>query len=130
MVGGTGQTCHVERIAMGINDFYGFDTTRLLYGQNAFHIPVDFISQRVDSDSGKVWGVFQTSMGLPLMGGSDKTHVLMLGDMFYRPRVIVGSSHLEGTGIAGIAKSGFMDVDAWLDHGDIVLAEGSSRATR
>lgn len=105
----------------GIGGLYeGLDINKVMYGQNAFQIPINMISQEVEGE--KVTGVFQTSIGLPLRFNSQRTHILILGDLVFRPRLVIASDHLRGSGFAGLAKDGFADMDGWLQHGDIILS--------
>lgn len=106
----------------GISGLYGgLDMTKVMFGQNAFHIPVNIISQDV-GEGEKVAGVFQTSHGLPLRFNSQRTHVLALGDMMFRPRLVIASDHWRGMGISGLYKDGFISVEDWLANGDVIIS--------
>lgn len=102
-------------------NLYGdLDMAKVMMGQNAFHIPINLIAQPMDQ--GRIIGVFQTSNGVPLLANSNKTHVLLLGDMIFRPRVIAASNAFQGCGVSALLKQGFSEIETWL-KGDVILAE-------
>lgn len=104
----------------GIAGLYeGMDMAKVMMGQNAFHIAMNLIIQTYGNDTAA--GVFQTKQGKPLYAGSERSHILMLGDMIYRPRVIVASDAFQGTGIGGLFTSGFTEMDKWIETGDLIL---------
>lgn len=105
-------------------DLYaGVDMTKVMFGSRAIHVPLNLIVQRVDNNSGKVTGVFQTSVGTPLLFGAknDQAHVLILGDAIIRPGLAYASNHLVGTGFSGIAMHGFVNQAEWIEHGTMLL---------
>ena len=85
-------------------------TPEEVLGKPLIHVPINLISQEIDGE--KVIGTFQTTLGQKLMWGSDKTHVMISGDVFIRPHLIFHTNELRGVGIAGLAKCGFIS-DAW-----------------
>ena len=94
--------------------------TRAMFGDNAVHCGANMIVQ--DAGGGRVLVVLQSTSGRPkhpLMFGSNHTHQLLMGDMVFRPRVVLGSNDFAGEGISNIASGGF-DLDRWLDA-DLLL---------
>lgn len=106
---------------MSIASLYeGVDIAKVMMGERAFHIPINFITQHA-SENG-VAGVFQTTHGLQLMGGDANKfiHVLTMGDMIFRPRLMIGSDDFKGVGMAGLYKDGFISHEQWL-KGTVIL---------
>lgn len=98
---------------------FGVDMAKVMMGEDAFQVAFNLISQACD-DGEKVAGVFQTSHGLPLLAGSQRTHILMLGDMIFRPRLIVATDAFRGAGLSHLAKEGFISAEEWA-KGDVIL---------
>jgi hypothetical protein len=98
--------------------FEGVNMAKVMMGERAFQIPLNLIVQPYAD--GVVTGVFQTQMGEPLTCGSKRTHILLLGDMIYRPRLAIGSDEFRGRGLASLCRDGFVDTKNWL-AGDILL---------
>lgn len=96
-------------------------TPDMLLGKPTLHLPMNFIVQSYPD--GKTSGVFQTVSGKPLTFDSKKTHQLILGDVFIRPRLVFESDHLKGAGISGIFTSGFTETDDWIAGGMIFNRE-------
>ncbi len=101
------------------DSLFGIDMAKVVMGQNAFQVAFNMIVQTYDD--GTAAGVFQTRHGEPLRAGSKRSHVLMLGDMIYRPRVIIASDAFRGSGIKGLLMDGFAQMDKWIDTGDQIL---------
>lgn len=97
---------------MNIANALGMDcSAQFLYGANAIEIPINFILQQTGNDENKVAGVFQSSMGKALTYGGFQTgrpHVLVMGQMMFRPLVIVDTDRLIGQGIGNIYMNGFI----------------------
>lgn len=93
---------------------------KVMMGERAFQIPLNLITQHA-SENG-VAGVFQTTQGLQLMGGDANkfVHVLTMGDMIFRPRLMIGSNDFTGWGIGGLFKDGFISHEQWL-KGTVIL---------
>lgn len=105
-----------------MNSLFGdYDMAKLMMGERAFHIPVNFIAQQTDKGSDKVAGVWQSSMGKPLFPDDKFIHVLTLGDMIFRPRLMIGSNSFSGRGISSLYKDGFIDMDKWVNEGEVIL---------
>lgn len=95
----------------------GVNVAKVMLGERAFHIPFNLIAQPMGD--GKVVGVFQTTAGLPLLCGSSRTHVLLVGDMMFRPRLAFGSDAFRGSGLSVLATNGFAEPDKWM-AGDVI----------
>lgn len=104
---------------------------RAMFGQNAVQVPINFIMQDND-DPDIVSGVFQLKhpLGRNLRFGSKKTHVLALGDMVFRPHLVVETDAFRGHGITGLYTSGFADIDTWVRQGTILVDPGIRDLTR
>lgn len=95
---------------------------RAMFGENAVQVGFNYIVQ--EANDGRVLVIAQSTSPVakhPLMFGSQRTHVMALGDMVFRPRLVMGSDKLRGRGLTGIATSGFLDMDAWGDSADLIL---------
>lgn len=112
---------------MGADNLFGVDMAKVMFGQHAFHIPMNLIVQDC-GDGVTAAGVFQTKSGAPLFAGSKKTHVLLLGDMVFRPRIILASNNLQGMGISHIFTDGFV-TDVW-DGADRILVPDLPKETK
>ncbi len=93
------------------------DYTKAIMGENAVSLPFNFIRQEADKGRGLILG---QETGISLAFGSTLPHVLVMGDMIFRPHLVIESKHLVGVGAAGIITS-FADVDEWLTQGSIVF---------
>ena len=95
-----------------------------MFGCNAIKVPFNCIVQ--DQGDGGIAAVIVVggSMAARYKFGSKKTHQLIVGDAVIRPHFVVDSDHLIGTGLAGLAKSGFADIAGWLKNGDMLIDAG------
>lgn len=105
--------------------YAGLDMTKVMMGERAFQLSINLIAQRMDDNN--VIGCFQTSQGLPLLHGSPRTHVLLLGDMIFRPRLVLASDEFRGSGFSHLATNGFAEQEKWL-QGDTILAPFSGES--
>jgi hypothetical protein len=104
------------------------DYTRLMFGNRAVHVGANLIIQPGQTENGQdqVVCVLQSRMpanaqgGHPLAFGSQRSHILALGDLVFRPHLILASDALRGRGLTSLAKDGFTDTDAWF-QGDVLL---------
>lgn len=96
----------------GIGGLYdGVDITKVMYGEDAMHVPFNMILQATGVPH-KYAGVFQFEheiSKLEKMFGNT-SHVLILGDAIIRPRVAIRTKSLQGVGISGIYRDGFLTV--------------------
>jgi hypothetical protein len=94
-----------------MNNLLGTDPARFAMGCHARHIPLNLIFQhKGDQESeGKFAGVFQFQYPTDLLSQHEtrRSHIMMLSDVFIRPRVIIATDHLRGIGLAGIYRDGF-----------------------
>lgn len=100
--------------------------TRAMFGQNAIQVPFNCIVQANPNENtvAAVIVVGGSSQTLRYMFGGKKTHQLIIGDAIIRPHLVMDSDHLTGTGIAGIARSGFADVEGWMRNGTTLIDAG------
>ncbi len=86
----------------------GVDYGKLLFGENAVHVPnwmwvqhqgpgiVSFVgASKVEPDAQH-----------PLRFGSPRTHHFVLGELLVRPKFVVGTDALRGHGLAGLFSAG------------------------
>jgi hypothetical protein len=84
------------------------DYSKLIMGENAIHIPFNFVRQTIDSTHGLILG---QETGNKLSFGSKMCHVFVKGDMIFRPQLVIESNMLVGMGAAGIITSSvFADI--------------------
>ncbi len=97
------------------------DYTKVIMGENAVHTPFNFIRQVVDNNRGLILG---QETGNQLAFGSELCHVFIMGDMIFRPHLVIerSSEDLQGMGAAGIiTSSAFSDKDEWLQSGRVLI---------
>lgn len=94
---------------------------RSMFGANAVAVPFNCIVQPMRNQTILAVVAIQGAEAARLTFGSNLTHQLIMGDAVVRPHCVVESNHLQGCGLAGIALSGFADVDAWVRQGNVIL---------
>jgi hypothetical protein len=96
------------------------DMTRAMFGCHAVHCGFNMIVQ--DGQDGKILivGQSQAKAPHPLRFGSNRTHLLLMGDMVFRPHLVIGTDEMRGRGLTNLVTDGFTDMDTWV-RGDIVL---------
>lgn len=111
-----------KNIPQNVRKWRCIDTTKLFFGQNAVHVPINIIVQPMFSkeEPGTVIGTFQTRNGMPLCFGSKRPHILALGDMVFRPRLVLASDDFRGSGFSHLATCGFASMEKWIE-GDHIL---------
>ena len=86
---------------------------KAIMGENAIHIPFNFVRQGADRDNTKGL-ILGQEIGNGLAFGSKMSHVFVKGDMIFRPHLVIESDMLIGMGAAGIiTSSAFCDIDEW-----------------
>lgn len=93
----------------------------MIMGENAVHIPFNFVRQAVDDKRGLILG---QEIGTQLAFGSQFSHVLVKGDMIFRPHLVIedDSEVLQGMGASGIiTSSSFCDESEWLLSGRVLI---------
>lgn len=97
------------------------DYTKAIMGEHAVHIPFNFIRQQADAERGLILG---QETGIALAFGAKMAHVLVKGDMIFRPRLVIESDMLIGCGAAAIITSNaFCDVSRWYKPENNILIE-------
>ncbi len=93
---------------------------QIMIGENAVHVPFNFVRQVADDKQGLILG---QEAGNQLAFGSKLCHVLVKGDMIFRPHLVIESEMCKGMGAAGIITSdAFCDVDEWIKNGNIIFS--------
>jgi hypothetical protein len=109
----------------------GVDWARVLFGQNAVHVPMWMYVQDGGPDHVSFVGGSRahSESGHPLRYGSPRTHQLVIGELVVRPHAVLGTDNLRGMGLTGLAMAGH-DVDHMLATGpdghplgEVVLAQ-------
>ena len=100
--------------------------TRAMFGQNAIQVPFNCIVQADQSNNTLVAVIVVggTPQSMRYTFDSKKIHQLIVGDAIIRPHLVMESNHLRGMGIAGIARDGFTDVQAWMKNGKMLIDAG------
>ena len=101
--------------------FGNHDFTKVMYGQNAIHIPAWMVIQNQEEGGVIIAGASKSTKP---MYGSGKTHVLILGEIIIRPHYAVGSNDFEGQGAAGFWTN-LPGAGEWLKNGDILVHTNS-----
>ena len=101
--------------------------TKIMFGEHAFRVPMNFIIQGDTNNPNELAGVFQGRHPAmkQMLFGSKKCHQLILGDIVIRPHLVVESDAFIGMGINGIYKDGFRDLDKWITQGSTLLNLGA-----
>lgn len=100
-------------------DPHHIDYAKLAMGEDAISLPFNFVRQECDEDKGLIFG---QETGIKLAFGSTMPHVLVLGDMIFRPHLVIESRHCVGMGAAAIMTStSFCDIKEWVRNGEIIL---------
>lgn len=94
--------------------------TQAMFGSHAVQCGINLIIQ--DGEDGQAIMVAQSKMKgpHPLRFGSKRTHILLLGDMVFRPHLVLGTDSFRGVGLNNLLKNGFSPSNEWT-QGDIVL---------
>lgn len=104
-------------------DLYGGeDMARVLYGKNAHHVPAwVYVQRQADNVVGLV-GASRVPQGTahPLLYGSSRQHVFIVGEVIVRPHLAVATDALRGYGAGSLYISGH-DVGEMLDQGEMVV---------
>jgi hypothetical protein len=99
---------------------------KAMFGEHAFHAPLNYISQSMSPEY--FVALAQSKMpSNPLIFGQDPrrhTHLLVMGDVIFRPHLVIRSNHLRGMGLSGIATSNAWDVAEWLEKGELLFDLG------
>lgn len=95
-----------------------------MFGKHAVHVPMNFIVQDM-TDKGEPAVICVAQSRGPrtrqlFFTDEPFTHTLILGDVVIRPHLVIGSNHLRGTGVAGLAR---FDVppEEWYSKGKMLL---------
>ena len=103
---------------MNVNNPFGISPEQM-FGEGTVHVPFNFISQGAgDANNGKYAGLwqFQHSAPIPLLDHSEHQHILVMGDVFIRPKLVLPSTgKTHGLGISGLYQDGFSELSYW-DH--------------
>lgn len=92
---------------------------KTLFGCQARKAAFNYVLQPDGAGNGAVIGI--TSLADVLAFGGKRTHTLVICDVVIRPHLVIESDHLAGAGASGILKGGMADVDAWLQHGHVLI---------
>lgn len=96
-----------------------------LLGDSVIHVPMNFIVQQMGETDNQPAIIAAAQSRGPLTPrlfcttGVPFTHTLILGDVFIRPRLVIGTNHLQGHGMAGLCR---FDVspEEWLAKGTVL----------
>lgn len=102
----------------------GLDFATILFGENARHVPAWLYVQ----DHGKAGneavvsfaGASRMPEPHPLRFGSGRPHQFLVAELVVRPHLVVATSTLRGTGIAGLLQ-GDHNIARMLGDGELLL---------
>lgn len=103
--------------------FYGdTDMTRVMYGENARHVPAWAYVQRQGPSAVGLAGASRVAHGVPhpLLYGTEWQHVFIVGEVIVRPHVAVGTNALGGYGLGSFFTHDH-DPDEMLSDGKIII---------
>ncbi len=92
----------------------GIDMGKLMYGENAVHVPMWMVVQ----DAGNAVSFVGASQNTSLRFGSKLTHQLVIGEFVIRPHVVVESEHGKGSGLSGMITR---DPKDFFEYGKVIL---------
>lgn len=113
-----------------MTDLYGgADMARVMYGQNARHVPAWMYVQRHSAETVGLIGASRVLEGTahPLLYGSGRQHAFIVGEVIVRPHVVITTDALRGMGAGGL-YTGDHDFRAMLRDGELTV--GSEEALR
>ncbi len=99
------------------NLYAGINMTKLMFGQDAIKVPVWMVVQN-QGDAGVM--IAGASRSPAPMFGSDKIHVMVLGEIIICPRLVLASDQFAGRGIGSFWTDPATPKE-WLDHGEIII---------
>jgi hypothetical protein len=109
-------------------DLYGgADMTRLMYGRDARRVTAwAYVQQQGPGYVGLV-GSSRVPQGAahPLLYGTGRAHVLLIGELVVRPHLAIATDALEGTGAGGL-YAGSHDLDEMLADGELIIGSQES----
>jgi hypothetical protein len=100
----------------------GTDMARVMYGQNARHVPAWMYVQRHSAETAGLIGASRVPQGTahPLLYGSARQHAFIVGEVIVRPHLVITTDALAGTG-AGSLYLGDHDFRAMLADGELAV---------
>ena len=102
-------------------DLYGGISHKIMFGANAVHIPFNFVRQEVERKNPKGL-ILGQEIGNQLSFGSKMPHVMVKGDMIFRPHLVIESEMCQGMGAGGIITSrAFCSIEEWRENGNVLI---------
>ena len=98
------------------------DTTKVMYGENAIHVPMWMVVQN-GPPAHLICGATKSPK---IMYGTKLTHVLILGEMVIRPHFAVASDNFVGHGAGGFWTDNPSAV-SWLTDGEVLVDTAMGR---
>jgi hypothetical protein len=111
----------------------GIDTARLMFGENARHVPAWMYVQ--DNGPGGVTFIGASNVTgthrpapdatpHPLRYGSERTHQLIVGELIVRPHLVIATDTLRGMGLTNLAVMNPHVIAAMLRDGEKLIDIG------
>lgn len=102
----------------------GIDMARVLYGENARHVPAWLYVQDQGDGMVSFVGASKVEPGQPhpLRYGPERTHQFVVGELIVRPQLVVATDALRGMGLSALAIH-HHDIDAMLRRGETVIGK-------
>jgi hypothetical protein len=112
-----------------VTSLYGSDADmgRLMYGQNARHVPAwMYVQRHADSTVGLV-GASRVPEGTPhpLLYGSGRAHTFVVGEIIVRPHIVIATDALAGYG-AGSLYLGDHPFGEMLGDGELIIGSDAA----
>jgi len=99
----------------------GGNLTRVMYGSNARHVPAWLYVQQAGPGVASFVGASRVAGGAnPLLYGTARTHVFVVGEIIVRPHVAIATDAYRGHGLGGLATSS-NDIGEMLRHGELIV---------
>lgn len=102
----------------------GVDMTRVMFGENARHVPAWMYVQDLGEGAVSFVGASRVPEPgpHPLRYSSRRAHQFIVGELVVRPHIIVATDELRGSGLSSLA-TGDHNVRKMLRKGEVLLGD-------
>ena len=107
---------------------YGMaDMAKVMYGENARHIPAWMYVQEQGPGVVGLIGASRTAEGTPhpLLYGTNRTHVFVVGEIIVRPHIAIATDALTGMGAGGLYL-GSHEFGDMLGDGELIVGSDAT----
>lgn len=98
------------------------DYAKIMYGENAVHVPAWMVIQDAGDGLVSFVGASRVPEPHPMRFGSERVHQLMVGELVVRPQMVTHSNARVGSGLSALASDPF----SGLADAELLIGERSS----